>query len=82
MMLIARAINIILHSATNLNLQQNGPMRVINFIGSNYMFQDLITNKNENVDIKRIRPFYYDPRFTNPLDIARHDCQSTVVEKT
>ena len=66
---------------TKLHTNLKGPMRVINFIGSNYTLQDLITNKNESVHIKRIRPFYYDPRFTDPIDIARRDYQSTVVEK-
>jgi hypothetical protein len=66
---------------TKLHTNLKGPMRVINFVGSIYTLQDLISNKEETVHIKRIKPFYYDPRCTDPVDIARRDYQSTVVEK-
>ena len=40
-----------------------GPMKVISKdkAGLNYELQDLVTNKKETVNVKRIHPFYYDP---------------------
>ena len=43
-------------------------MRVVNFVGSIYTLQDLISNKEETVRIKRIKPFYYDTHCTDPVD--------------
>jgi hypothetical protein len=50
-----------------------GPYRVIKNTGADYTLLNLVNNKTESVHIKRLKPFLYDPRFTDPADIANRD---------
>jgi hypothetical protein len=52
---------------------RKGPMRVINFIGSKYVLQDLVTKRNKNYHVKRLSPFAFDPDQHNPFDYALRD---------
>jgi hypothetical protein len=45
-----------------------------------YNIRNLVTNKEYVVDVKHIRPFYYDPAYVTPLNIAVKDTDETVVE--
>jgi len=58
-----------------------GPMKVIGMEQSTYILQDLVTNKNEKVHVKRIHPFYYDPNVTNPREIANKDQQAFDIDR-
>jgi hypothetical protein len=57
-----------------------GPKRVININKSIYTVQDLITNKLTDTHIKNLKPFIYDPEFTNPTDVARQDQQEFLID--
>ena len=45
-----------------------------------YSIRNLVTNKEYVVDVTHIRPFYYDPAYVTPLNIAVKDTDETVVE--
>ena len=40
---------------------------------------NLITKKHEHHHVTSIKPFYFNPETTNPLDIARRDYHSTFI---
>lgn len=48
-------------------------MQVINAVGSKYTVQNLITYKNDDVHISRLKPFEYDPADVDPRVIAMQD---------
>ena len=50
-----------------------GPMRVVNFSGSKYVLQDLVTKKNKDYHVSKIREFNYDPIEQDPLHYALKD---------
>lgn len=52
---------------------RKGPMRVVNFNGSKYTLQNLVTNKNEDHHVTALSPFFHDPTTQNPLDFAVRD---------
>lgn len=60
---------------SKLHTQLRGPLRVVNINADNtsYTLQNLVNNKLESFHIKKIRPFIYDPKVTNPEDVALHD---------
>ena len=45
-----------------------------------HTIRNLITNKEYVVDVTHIRPFYIDPAYVTPLNIAVTDTDETVVE--
>ena len=47
----------------------------------NYVLKDLTTNQNETVHVTRIHPFYYDPKITDPRQVANADKQVFDVDK-
>ena len=47
-----------------------GPMQVVANSGDTYILNDLATDKEIVVHVKRLRPFYFDPRTMNPREIA------------
>ena len=58
-----------------------GPMRVVNRIGSKYTLQNLVTNKNIDYHAKKLKAFVYDPELTDPCLIANTDVQAWDIEK-
>ncbi len=58
-----------------------GPMRVVSFKNSTYTIQDLHNGKNENVHITRLKPFYYDPKYTDPEEVVNKEKQTYEIEK-
>jgi hypothetical protein len=65
---------------TKLNTHLKGPLRVVNFNGNVYTLQNLVTEKNEDHHISKLRQFYYDPSLTDPILIANKDEQMVNVE--
>lgn len=65
---------------TKLNTNLKGPLRVVNIIGNVYTLQNLVTGKNEDHHISKIKPFFYDPSLTDPVLIANKDQQMVNVE--
>ena len=45
-----------------------------------YTIRNLVTDKEYVVDVTHIRPFYYDPTYVTPLNIAVKDTDETVVD--
>ena len=45
-----------------------------------YTIRNLVTDKEYVVDVTDIRPFYYDPTYVTPLNIAVKDTDETVVD--
>jgi hypothetical protein len=62
-----------------LNTRLKGPYQVVNFIGSTYTIQDLLTGKNFDTHITNLRPFNYDTSRTDPKEVAMHDQQEFVL---
>lgn len=58
-----------------------GPFRVVNLNGSKYTIQNLLTSKNFDVHISRLRPFLYDAERTDPKDVAMHEQEEFIIEK-
>jgi hypothetical protein len=48
-------------------------MRVISGTKNTYLVQDLVKNKEDYVHVMKMLPFLFDPRKTDPADIARRD---------
>jgi hypothetical protein len=57
-----------------------GPMRVISNDKSIHTLYDLITHKSVQYHAYDIKPFLFDPRRVDPLDVARHDYLEFFVE--
>ena len=55
------------------HLQNKGPFQVVNVLGSVYTVRNLVTNKLEDYHITNLRPFIYDPNFTDPREVANAD---------
>ena len=58
-----------------------GPMRVIKSDGSKYIVQNLVTMEHETVHVSLMKKFHYDPRFTDPFEVAMRDSQEFLVEE-
>ena len=65
---------------TKLHMQLKGPMRVVNFNGSRYTVQNLVTNALEDFHVTNLRVFRYDPSRVDPREVANADQQATDVE--
>lgn len=63
-----------------LSPRKKGPYRVVNFVGSKYTLQDLLTSKNFDVHISKLSPFNYDETRTDPKTIAMDDAQEFLIE--
>ena len=47
---------------------------------SSYTLQNLVTGTTSEAHLMHLKPFYYDPNFTTPLNIAAKDNNEFVVE--
>jgi transposase InsO family protein len=65
---------------SRLHTNWRGPMRVISNDKSIHTLYDLITNKPVLYHVYDIKPFIFDPRRTDPTDVARHDYLEFFVE--
>ena len=48
-------------------------MQAVNRVGSKYTVKDLITHKDEDVHVTRLKQFQYDAEHTDPREVAMHD---------
>jgi hypothetical protein len=46
-----------------------------------YTIQNLVTTKEYYADVTHIKPFYFNPNYVTPINIATRDTDETVVEK-
>jgi len=64
-----------------LHCRWKGPLQVISVSAdlSTYVVKDVVNNKEHAVHIKNLKPFQYDPEFTDPYSVALKDTESFVV---
>ena len=58
---------------TRLHAEWKGPLKVICGSNSKYILLDLINNKEKEYHVSDMKPFFFNPLSTNPLDVARRD---------
>lgn len=63
-----------------LQTRKKGPFQVVNFVGSKYVLQDLLTGKNFDTHISNLSPFNFDATRTDPTTVAQHDEQEFLIE--
>jgi hypothetical protein len=66
---------------SKLHTPWRGPLRVVNFMGSTYTLQDLVTLKLEDVHVSRLKPFEYDADRVDPTEVALSDKQAFLIER-
>jgi hypothetical protein len=64
------------------NTPKAGPFKVVsrNELDNSYTILDTVQNVEKVVHISKLSPFVYDPRYTNPYDIARQDSEEFMVK--
>ena len=61
--------------------RMRGPLQVVNRLGNKYFeVQNLVTQKQYDVFIKRLVPFHYDPERVDPQEIARKDEREFLID--
>jgi transposase InsO family protein len=65
---------------SRLHTMLKGPLRVIRSSESKYTLADLITNKEKDYHVSDMKPFFFDPLNTNPVDVARKDYLEFFIE--
>jgi hypothetical protein len=55
-------------------------MKVVSNQGSQYLLLDLITKKQKNIHVTRIKEFYFAPSRVDPTDVAHRDYLEFFVE--
>lgn len=60
---------------------RRGPLKVVTHQANHYTLENLVTGKLERVHLTALRPFYYDPAVTDPIDVANRDQFVTVVDQ-
>jgi hypothetical protein len=67
---------------TKLHTHWRGPYEVISRSDPyHYRVRHPSNNKEESVHIRWMKPFVYDPNYTDPAEVAMHDDQEFVVER-
>ena len=69
------------HPPTRLHTKWKGLLRVVSFVGSEYVLANLIAHKEHSVHVKNLKIFNYDPLMGMPADTARRDYMEYFVEK-
>jgi hypothetical protein len=66
---------------TKLHTNLKGPYKILRHENDAYWLFDLVTNKERKrpIHITRLIPFRYNPKYTNPKDVARRDHEEFVV---
>jgi hypothetical protein len=65
---------------TKIHMNFKGPMRVVNFIGSKYTLQNLVSGANEDHHITSLKKFEYNPAIINPKSVAVQNAKEFFVE--
>jgi hypothetical protein len=58
---------------TKLHMPWKGPLKVLSNVGNRYELFDPATGKIDTYHVSRLKKFEYDPKDTNPTDIAMKD---------
>lgn len=65
---------------SKLRMKKKGPYQVVNFVGSKYTLQDLLTGKIFDTHISNLSPFNFDPTRVEPKEVAMHDEQEFFID--
>ena len=69
------------HPPTKFHTPKRGPLKVLSYVGRKYKLLNIVTNKEETMDISRLSPFTYDNSTIDPRLIANGDYQVFDVER-
>ena len=58
-----------------------GPIRVESVEGSKYHLRNIVNGKNSDYHLQLLKPFFYDERFVNPVEIAIAEYDEYLVDK-
>jgi hypothetical protein len=58
-----------------------GPMRIVNKMGSKYTLQNLVTSECSDYHVTKLKEFRYDPEITDPSLVANRDVQAWEIDK-
>jgi hypothetical protein len=67
-------------SNNKMEMRYKGPYKVVNFVGSAYSVQNLVNHKMITTHITNLRPFFYDPRETDPMEVALQNEEEFFIE--
>jgi hypothetical protein len=67
--------------SSKLHTDWRGPLRVVNSTGAQYTLFNMVTGKTEQVHVKRLKPFSYEPGLVDPLKLAASDYDEFVIER-
>ena len=62
---------------SRLHCPWKGPLRVVSGSGSKFILLDLINNKEKEYHVTDIKPFFFNPITTDPVEITRKDYLET-----
>jgi transposase InsO family protein len=66
--------------SNKLKTNLKGPFRIVNINGAKYTIQNLLTSKNMDVHISRLKPFIFDIEHTDPKEVAMHEQEKFLIE--
>jgi hypothetical protein len=66
---------------TKLHSPWEGPMRVVSRVGTEYILENLVTKEYERHHVSSLKQFIYDPRTTDPAQVAATDRQEWEVDR-
>ena len=72
--------NYVAQPPTRLHTRWSGPFKVLGSENSEYRLLDLVTRKEKIIHVTRLKEFVFNPRITDPQDIARRDYLEFFVE--
>ena len=58
---------------TRLHTLWRGPFQVVSIHNSDYMLLDITTKKHKHLHISNLKQFVFNPKHTDPADVARRD---------
>ena len=58
-----------------------GPMRIVNKMGSKYTLQNLVLSECSDYHVTKLKEFRYDPEITDPSLVANRDVQAWEIDK-
>ena len=57
-----------------------GPFQVVSIHNSDYTFLDITTKKHKHLHISNLKQFIFNPKHTDPADVARRDYMEFFIE--
>ena len=58
-----------------------GPLLVESIVGDNYLLRNIVTGKSNNYHVQLLKPFLYDERFVDPVQVAISEHDEYLIDK-